>query len=256
MIRLIAIFIIVNILSSCSKDELITYEEGSGIYFDNSSILLDTITVPWGLKDTEIKEQKVKMEVHLFGKVVDYDRYFNVKVVEENTDTTQAFENIHYRPFPTKYLLKAGEAKVIMEITLLRDESLKKGNKTLTIALEESEELKFIYSRKTVDSTNTVRLLDIQRVIKMNENFPMPRWWSTYGTMYFGTWSMKKSILICDLLGINREKWVGDVLRDEEFNQGILKYAGVYTHRWLAEQNPVVLEDDGKPMEMGRDSKR
>jgi hypothetical protein len=138
---------------------------------------------------------------------------------------------------------------------LIRNESLKESNKTLTIALEESDELKFIYSRKIADTLNNVRFLDVQRVIKMNENFPIPRWWSIYGTKYFGTWSMKKSILICDMVGIKREKWVGDVLRDEEFNEGILRYAGVYIHRWLAQQNPPILEDNGTPMEMGRDSK-
>lgn len=256
MMRYISIALIGLLMSSCDKNELQKYEEGSGIYFDNQSIMMDTIGVSWGLKNTDVIEQKIKMEVHLFGKVVDYDRPFNITIKQTAGDTTQAKVNEHYRTFPTSYIIPAGKSKAVIEIDLLRSESLKYGSKTLTIGLEESDELRFLYSRKVTDSTNVTRLLDAQRVLKMNENFPIPRWWYIHGTRYFGNWSMKKSILICDLMDISRERWVGDVLSDEDFNEGILKYAGVYVHRWLATQNPVILDEDGKPMEMGRDSKR
>lgn len=256
MKRFIFLAAIITLISSCDKNDLIVYEEGSGIFFDNRNILLDTISVPWGLKETEIKEQTLKIEVHLFGKVVDYDRAFNVEILSNPEDSTMAVENKDFRPFPTEYIIPAGEATAVIEIDLLRDEALKNGPKTLTIALRETDEFKFLYSRKTVDSTNTTRMIDTQRVIKMNENFPMPRWWPIYGTRYFGSWSMTKSILICDMMNISREKWVGNVLMDEDFNEGILRYAGVYVHRWLAEQDPAILDEDGSPMEMGRESKR
>ncbi|WP_159638857.1 DUF4843 domain-containing protein [Sphingobacterium composti Ten et al. 2007 non Yoo et al. 2007] len=241
---------------SCDKNNLIVYTEDSGIYFDNRNIVLDTINVPWGLKNSDIREQKIKLEVNLFGKVADYDRSFNIKILDTEEPTEQAKAGIDYLEFPMTYTIPKGQAKAFIEINLLRTEALKSTNKILTIELEESDDLKFLYSRKLTDSNDNSKLLDIKRVIRMNENFPQPAWWGIYGTRYFGTWSMDKSILICDLMGINREKWAGNSLVDEDFNESIIKYAGVFVHRWLAKQDPKILDSNGQPMEMGWDSKR
>ena len=80
--------------------------------------------------------------------------------------------------------------------------------------------------------------------------FPIPTWWSYYGVQYFGTWSMKKAILICDVMEIDRELWMKDIVTG--LSAGYLKFAGRYMQRWLNE-NPQY-EDDGSLMVMGPDS--
>lgn len=256
MKNIIYISLVCFLLLGCNKNELITYQEGSGLFFDNRAILLDTVEVPWGLKNSEIKEQAIRFEVKLFGAVKDYDRPFKIKIEENVSDPNRAEVNVDYKPFPLTYIMPKGQASAFIDITLLRNSELLTTSKNLSIVLEETDELKFLYSRKFTDSEKVTRLLDTKRVIKMNENFPQPRWWSIYGTGYFGKWSAKKSILICDLMNIDREKWVGNVLAEEDFNEGILKFAGVFVHRWLMQQNPVILDEDNKPMEMGALSKR
>ena len=255
MNRVLFIFLII-LFASCQKKDLIVYEEGSGIYFDNKEMGLDTVAVPWGLKNTDVTTQTVRFEVKLFGNITQHDRAFRIKVKDDIPDSVRALPDLDYKPFPLEYKIPAGAASTFIEIELLRSEELKEGNRILAIELVESDELKFLYSRRINVPDVGERMLDVQRVLKMNENFPIPRWWSLMGTGYFGTWSMKKAILICDMMGIDREKWIGNVLNDEDFNESILRFAGVFIHRWLQEQDPPVLDEDGTPMEMGPRSKR
>ena len=123
---------------------------------------------------------------------------------------------------------------------------------TDTLSAIEGVDFKAIYTREVavqIDSVNfKMRDIDYQRVIVMNENFPMPAWWYVYGTKYFGVWTQKKSSLICDVMGIDREDFVGTKL-----TEGYLKFVGKYMHRWL-QDNPHT-DEDGKPMEMGEASK-
>lgn len=243
-------------LISCDKNELLTYEEGSGIYFDNSQIQRDTVPVSWGLKNTEVQEQAIRLEVRLIGQVRDYDRPFNINVIEEPGDPRAARPGTDYKPFPLEYTIPAGQASAIIDIDVLRSPDLVEGQRNLTIRLEESDELKFMYSRKLTDTLQNTHWLDIQRVLKITENFPQPNWWLIYGQKYFGDWSATKSILICDMMGIDRETWVGQVHATPEFSEGRLRFAGVYIHRWLQQQNPPVLDEDDSPMEMGPLSQR
>lgn len=243
-------------LVSCEKSELLTYQEDSGIYFNNNQMMRDTVSVPWGLKNSEIVEQRLQLEVKLIGQVKNYDRNFKIRVVEDPNPALNARVNQDYKPFPLEYTIPKGAASAFINIDLLRSADLAESHRNLTIELEENEELKFLYTRKLPDTLGNVHLLDIRRVIKMNENFPRPSWWPFYGQKYFGDWSVKKAILICDMMDIDRETWVGNVHATPEFTEGLLRFAGVYIHRWLQEQNPAILEDNGEPMVMGPQSQR
>lgn len=66
----------------------------------------------------------------------------------------------------------------------------------------------------------------------MNENFPRPGWWTREGQKRFGDWSQTKAGLICDVMNIDREVWLG-VLGEGTFTQGYLSYVGKYMYRWL-----------------------
>lgn len=84
----------------------------------------------------------------------------------------------------------------------------------------------------------------------MDEEFPMPAWWGIYGDQYFGKWSAKKSILICDVMGISRVEWLKDTTQG--LSAGYLKFAGKYMQQWL-DEHPT-LDEDGEPMTMGEAS--
>ncbi len=248
--------------SGCQKD-LDTYEGESGIYFDHTRdqnlLRADTLPFAWGQIDGDILEQKVSLQINLLGNVTDYDRTFRVNVIESvvpeslKDEMKVAVEGTDYRAFANECTIRANEVSTNLEITLLRTEALQTESRILTVALEETEELKFLYSREVTDKENNRRRIDLQRVIVMDETLPKPDWW--WGTdIYniFGDYSMKKAITICDVRGIDRKEWLSSEFGDR---LSFLIFLGEYMQRWLDEQNPPIYEEDGETlMTMGPDS--
>lgn len=245
------------LLSACKKEEIGIYEGESGIYFDTRydpktmPLMVDTITIAWGLKNADITDQLLRIKVNVFGNSTPHDRKFSINVYDEIADTLKAKEGVDFLPFPKEYTIPANEAETYIDIKLLRSETLREQPVAFKIELIETAELGFEYSRIAHVDSVTTRRIDIQRVIYMNENFPVPNWWPIVGGKYFGKWSHKKSALICEMMNIDREVWVYNGLV-EPTTEGYLRFVGRYVQRWLLE-NPTE-EDDGSLMVMGPDS--
>ncbi len=258
MKKIIPILLLLITCLACEKD-LDTYVGKSGIYFDTSEIGLDTVRVHWGLKNASVTEQTVRLKVCLFGNAADYDRPFKIEVADNKADEWQAQEGMDYNLASYEYVMPANAAETYIDVKVFRSDDLKIHPKRVTIKLVESEELQFLYTREetvTVENETEnkdehqesyLRPLDYQRVICMDEKFPMPIWWDMYGENAFGDWSVTKSALICDVMGIDREVWVMNNI--EGLTPGYITFAGKYMHRWLQE-NPQI-DEDGEPMEMG-----
>ena len=248
--KIIPIVTFLFIFVSC-EETIENYNGECGIYFDTKDMVSDTISVPWGLKNSDITEQTIELKVCLIGNTADYDRTFNVLVSTEQGSPMAAIENTDYKPIATQYILPANAAEMEISIDLLRNKKLKEQPKCFTVSLVESQELKFLYTREMTvmgeDSVSYTRPLDYQRVIYMSENFERPSWWNRYGTGYFGTWSQTKAALICDVMGIDREAWMK--LDGVSLTQGYLKFAGKYMYNWLLEH--PTMDEDGNLMEMG-----
>ena len=240
------------LLNGCEKD-LDTYEGGCGIYFNNNEMLSDTVGVAWGMLPGTQKTQTLTLQVDLYGTVAPYDRSFSIEVVSAEDDTLRAEEGVDYDAFPLEYVIPANEASTEINVPLLRRENLSEKPRRFTIKLIENEELRFLYSRQMMVDSVTYRPLDFQRVIVMTEDFPQPGWWSREGQSRFGDFSQKKASLICDVMGIDRETWLGPVGFDN-FTQGYLSYVGKAMHQYLQAQDPPILDEDDDPMEMGPDS--
>ena len=69
--------LLATVLVSCEK-ELMNYTGKDGIYFDTDGMIDDTVSVHWGLKNSEVTEQTIDLKVLLIGNVADHDRSFNV----------------------------------------------------------------------------------------------------------------------------------------------------------------------------------
>ena len=260
-------FLIIPLLLSglfwtgCQKD-LDTYHGESGIYFDHikdqNLLRADTIPFAWGQVTGGILEQKIALQIDLIGNVADHDRKFQVTVAESivpealKGEMQVAVEGVDYLPFETECMIPANEVSTNLEITLLRTEALQTESRILTVKLQESDELKFLYSRELTDEAGNRRRIDLQRVIVMDETLPRPDWWWGNINDIFGEYSMKKAITICDVMGIDRQEWLSDNFGNRT---AYLNFVGQYVQRWLNEQNPPVYEEDGETlMEMGPDS--
>ena len=242
--------LLIVILGACKEEEIAPYKGDCGIYFDVKQAVLDTILIPWGLRNSEIKEQVVNLKVCLLGDVATYDRKFLIEVISDETDSLRSLEGVDYLKFPTEYVMPANKAETNIPVTVLRTDVLMQQARRFTIRLQETSELQFLYSRTQYVDSVTSRMIDIQRVIYMNEDFPEPWWWNSYGKSIFGEWSATKSKVICDVMGIDRGVWVGNLV--EPLTVGYIRFVGKYMHRWLQE-NPTE-DEDGELMQMGPNS--
>jgi lipoprotein len=250
MKQIIYILFLLVTFCACDEEVIAPYKGDCGMYFDVKQASLDTMFVTWGLKDSKIKEQTVSLTVRLFGDVATYDRKFSIDIISDENDSLRSVEGIDYVKFPTEYVIPANEAETKIAVKVLRTDVLMKQARRFTIQLKETPELQFLYSRTQYIDSVTSRMVDTQRVIYMDEAFPEPLWWYRYGRSIFGTWSATKSKVICDVMGIDREIWVGNLV--EPLTIGYIKFVGKYMHRWLQE-NPTKDEDD-EWMQMGPDS--
>lgn len=255
---------LMSVAVSCEKD-FDTYDGEAGMYFDtrynNAETLSDTIFVSWGMEASAVRQQEIEIKVKLFGKTAPYDRAFSVEVSTDGGDDMAAVEGTDFIRPATDYVIKAGESESVIPVTLLRREDLHLKNRRFKIRLIENDQLKFLYSRVSsttdVNGNVTSRDIDLQRVILMDESLPIPGWWSYRGFPYFGDYSQTKAVLICDVMNIDRKRWV-DL---NALSEGYLKFCGRYMQRWLDEQyaldpaNPLLYEDDGSRIEMGEQSR-
>ncbi len=237
-------------MASCDED-IDVYQGGSSIYFDNQGF--DTLWIPWGSVATEEKKMDLDLRVELFGAVKDYARKFRIEVVSDVSDSLHAVEGVDYSPIPLEYEMPAWENHTFIPIELLRTDTLLKQARRFTIKLLANEDFGFEYMGYRLMPDSSYMMTDDHVVIYMDEEFPRPWWWYRIGTPIFGEWSRKKGILICDVAGIDREKFQGELDgKDGNLTVGYLKFVGRKVHLWL-QDNPTE-DENGELMVMGEES--
>lgn len=238
-------------LLSCCKEDIALFEGDSSIYFAND---YDTLYVSWGMIPTEIKTQKIQLRVNLFGEVKAYSRKFNIQVEAEETDSLHAQVGTDYLPFPLEYEMPPLTDHILIDIELVRTDTLMKQARRFTVRLLENEEFGFEYmTYRRRKSDDAVISVNDHWAVYMNEEFPRPWWWNRVGEPIFGKWSAKKGILICDIGKIDRPLFYDELTGvDGRLTEARLKFVGRKVYLWLLE-NPTP-DEDGNLMEMGEES--
>ena len=243
MKRLIApVLFILIFLQGCHYTEIDGYKGGCSVYF---SVQRDTMKYSWGKIDNDIKEQVLQLPIYLFGQVANYDRKIRLRTLLCEVDSLRAEIGRDFRPLPQEVFLRADTNKVIVDITLLRTEELVKHDRIFTVVIEEDSWFDSEYNWRK-DGDGNSYFIGHSMTIIMNEDFPKPWWWKE-NDANFGEWSYKKADLICRLCDIPREEFIGNnVIPNFK-----LIYYGKKVQRWLNEQDPPYLDEDGSPMMMG-----
>lgn len=237
-------------LSACKQD-IDLYEGGASIYFaDNSANFYE---VAWGSVDSEIKTMEIRLKVNLMGKVTDYPRKFNIRVISSESDSLHSIAGVDYTPFPLEYEIPAMQDRAYIDIELRRTDTLKKQARRFTVQLVPNEELGFDFIEYDEADDGSLIPVNDHCTIYMSEEFPRPWWWRSVGEDIFGEWSQTKGILICDVGNIDREKFQGEIDGiDDHLSEPFLRFVGRKVHLWLLE-NPTMDEND-EWMVMGDDS--
>lgn len=167
--NIVVIFLSIVTITSCSSDEI----EG----FDKSSCYINFVTpqtkdrypvdtkdnnyeYSFSLESEDYQSHVFRFEVLIMGVPVDYDRPYTIEVINEETTADKSMY-----VFESSRVLKKGQVKDTVELTLFRDAVLKEEARTVTLGLIENEHFKH-----GIDYKQSVTLTFTDELVQ-------PEWW-------------------------------------------------------------------------------
>lgn len=218
------------------------YEDYSGtdaIYMNETT---DTTRFSFTYVDVDRQVQEIKIKT--IGQVYDYDRAVNLKITPVN-----AVEGVDFEPLAEQYVVKAGENSLVVPIVMIRTGALQKEEKVIDMELLENEYFKTYYDYGSGDRVTWVKTNRLKQTLIFSEFMNQrPATWDPY---VLGTFSQKKFNLICNEMGIAREKFL-----DSKYMSYRTNYIASYMKKYLAEQkaagNTIYEEDGVTEMTMGK----
>lgn len=210
-----------------------TYSGEDVIYMNETT---DTTRFSFTYVDSKYDKQTQKINIKTIGKVYDYDRVVNIKFT-----LTNAVEGVDFEPFEEQYVIKAGETTLVIPITMIRTEALQTEEKVIDMELLNNEFFKTYYDFGSNDRTTWVKTDRLKQTLIFSEFMTQrPQQWNPY---VLGTFSPKKFKLICDIMGIEREKFL-----DASYMGYRTSYIGKFMKKYLADEKAAgrtVYEEDG-----------
>lgn len=218
------------------------YEDYSGtdaIYMNETT---DTTRFSFTYVDVDRQVQEIKIKT--IGQVYDFDRTVNLRITPVN-----AVEGVDFEPLAEQYVVKAGENSLVVPIVMIRTGALQKEEKVIDMELLENEHFKTYYDYGSGDRVTWVKTNRLKQTLIFSEFMNQrPATWDPY---VLGTFSQKKFNLICNEMGIAREKFL-----DSKFMSYRTNYIASYMKKYLAEQkaagNTIYEEDGVTEMTMGK----
>lgn len=218
------------------------YEDYSGtdaIYMNETT---DTTRFSFTYVDVDRQVQEIKIKT--IGQVYDYDRAVNLRITPVN-----AVEGVDFELLADQYVVKAGENSLVVPIVMIRTGALQKEEKVIDMELLENEHFKTYYDYGSGDRVTWVKTNRLKQTLIFSEFMNQrPATWDPY---VLGTFSQKKFNLICNEMGIAREKFL-----DSKFMSYRTNYIASYMKKYLAEQkaagNTIYEEDGVTEMTMGK----
>lgn len=235
---IILLFIFGSLSYGCNSE----YEDYSGTdaVYMNETTDTTRYSFAWVDGDRQVKE----IQVNAMGQVYDYDRVVNIKITP-----VHAVEGVDFEPFAEKYVIKAGETKMVIPVVMLRTAALQKEERIIELKLEENEYFKTSYDYGSGDRVTWVKTDRLKHVLIFSDFMDQaPSRWDPY---VLGKFSQRKLGLICELMGVPREKFL-----DADYMNYHTNYIGAYMKKYLADEKAAgrtVYEEDGvTEMTMGK----
>ena len=214
-------------IAGCREQETPTFTAKSMLYIqqedfaDGESIDLAHLTKSFASYAGAL-EMEVSFKVNLIGHVTDYDRPFEVAIVEEETT---AEENEYEIEAP---VLKAGEISTDLKIKLFKTQRMDEEKVTLTILLLAGKHFNLGYEDQLTAQVTY-------------DNTPLkPDWWTEFIALcYLGEYTPAKYNAFYNYCGLTD---ISD-LEPSELRELVLGF------KEYIEENGIT-EEDGSPMEL------
>ncbi|MFD2036675.1 DUF4843 domain-containing protein [Belliella marina] len=231
--------------SSCVEEQLMTYSEKDAVYFrrsvfgTNTNLATDSLFYSLGLTRPDLIDSVITVEIGLTGNATDYDRPVNLQLINGTTATA----DLHYRMLEPA-VLKAGEFIARIPISLIKSEAIASDTVSLVMQLLPNEHFDVNMNELINSSGVTVRKHDIFSIY-VTGAVSRPQFWFD---PYLGTFSVKKLMLISEVMNVNPIMFLSPPQLAE------VMYIGVFMKRYLLLQKELgntIYEEDGSEMIMG-----
>jgi hypothetical protein len=242
----LSILMLLIMVGSCKKSNLITYQGQPDIYFDDatrlprpSEIISDSTIVSFAY--STVTDSVSRIVIGVAGAKANYDRAYKLVVDPKST----AVSGKHYDALPTSFTIKKNQLKDTVWLKMHRTADLQTTESILILNLQANENFVTSMADKVINKTTGKTYSFITYKVYINDIVKRPSGW--FDT-YLGVFSRKKLFLMVDVLNVEPRFFVGQP------SLGILGAYGKYMQRYLNDQKAAgktVLEDDGTEMIMG-----
>lgn len=227
-------------LISCEQD-LDTWSGANVAYFDQT---VDSTVVSFVYIDSKYQYDTVYIQARVMGEVTDHkSRFIGIKVAETN-----AIAGEDYVALENSYEVEPGRTFCYIPIYLIRNESLKKEIKEITLELVENHDFKLYYPEDALVSGSDIKYTKITHRIVFHEMMLEPP--TTWREYQLGTFTSKKFQTICDVMRISRTQFITPSYMTIGRLNFVASYMKDYLQRMKDAGTPV-LEEDGTEMKMG-----
>lgn len=179
--------VLMLVAASCTKEDLIPYEQDPRIYFSkvirNSGKYGDSINYTFGVKPLDLQVDTVILQLNIMGLATDADRTINLMVEDSST----AVKGYHYNFGPL--VMPAGKYTTEIPVLIYKRPGMKDSTLLLYLAIGESKDFKPGYTDKTTTSSVRDRL---HYKISMTDQLIKPSNWDNSLVSSFGAYSKVK----------------------------------------------------------------
>lgn len=180
---LMPLMLAIMVFSSCKQEIDNFYAEKARIQFkyfkevtgSNKVIYrtyFDRTTFSFGMKDESLEKDTAKIVVEFLGKVSNLDRNYQVRIV---ADSTTAVEGLHFEPFSTTQIFRAGRMKDTLKIVVKR--------KALSSSFLNPEDKRLTLEMVSTADFNLGMKDGLRTRLYINNYLSEPIWWKDPGRL-------------------------------------------------------------------------
>jgi len=185
------------LVSGCSEDKFLLFDSEADSAIN---IMTSKASVNFAFSTSDIIADTVNINVRLMGMPVDYDRYFELEIIDSITTGT---EGVHFAKLQGNYLLSAMKYETTFPIVALRNSTLKDSTYQFGVKIKDNDYF-------------SMGAVGYQSVIVQIKDFESePIWWSQLNgvliSSYYGRYHPMKLKVFWDLWQVpedERQDWV------------------------------------------------
>lgn len=246
-------------MGSCAQEEIDLYSgPKAGIFiqevyktdlYGNPLSYTDCTTgLTFANYDANTTVLNTRFDVRAIGAPTDYDRPYRLVLDPEQTT---AVEDVDFSLEGNEFTIKAGESTDRVRVKLLRNNGLLQRTVRIYFRLEPNEHFDMPvteYKNAQSWSADGDMISTDHFYIEFGEKYVCPSYWTSFGTSYFGSWTVTKYLTLNAQMGWTVRDWSNAGFTGAKVAYGRLPGAAKILQTYLQQQadagNPIADPDD------------